>query len=226
MVTATHIIVRQFEPGAVLDLLERERVSLFFGVPTMYQAMLAHPSFAGRDLAAWRTGIFGAAPMPGHVVTQLLEACPEVELMQACGQTEGGPGGIYVNAAEVAAKPSASGRIGLPNTEARVVDDADDDVPADGVGELIVRGETVMKGYWNKPEATAEALRGGWLRTGDMAHIDAEGFITLVDRKKDMIITGGRNVYSVEADAIPRNPSGKVLKHVLREQLAGGGQPV
>jgi acyl-CoA synthetase (AMP-forming)/AMP-acid ligase II len=287
MMNAVHVIVRQFEPGAVLGLMERERISLFFGVPTMYQLLLAHPTFAERDLSHWRTGLFGAAPMPGHVVEQLLEACPQVELIQACGQTEGGPGGIYATPEEVRAKPPASGRFALPNTEARVVGEDENEVPPDSVGELILRGETVMKGYWNRPEATAETLRGGWLRTGDMAHIDADGYITLVDRKKDMIITGGRNVYSVEVenalaahpdladcavvgvpnekwgesilaaivprggavpspdalrehlsaylssykmphqvvavDVIPRNASGKILKHVLREQLSAVG---
>ena len=283
MLSATHVVVPGFEPGAVLDVLERERINFFFGVPTMYQLMLRHPSFAERDLSALKVGVFGAAPMPGHVAEQLARVLPQVELIQACGQTEGGPGGIYASYQDVLAEPSASGRLAFPNTEARVVDTDDRQVGFGEVGELVIRGETVMKGYWNQPSATAETLRGGWLRTGDMARYDAGGFITLVDRKKDMIITGGRNVYSVEVenavsshaavadcavigvphedygesivavvalrpdaeldldglrdhcagqlsryklphrlvgvDAIPRNASGKVLKHLLREGL-------
>ena len=290
MLNAVHVVARKFEPTAVLDLLERERITLFFGVPTMYQLMLAEPSFAERDLSAWRTGVFGAAPMPGAVVDALLEACPGVEMIQACGQTEGGPGGIYATASEVRDKPSASGRFGLPNTESRVLDEDGHDVAADAVGELVLRGETVMKRYWKRPTETEEAMHNGWLRTGDMAHVDAQGYVTLVDRKKDMIITGGRNVYSVEienalaghreladcavvgvpnetwgesivafvvprqveapslealhahlsphvsrykmphqvlaVDAIPRNASGKILKHVLRQQLAEDAETV
>lgn len=285
MLSATHVVVPGFEPTAVLDVLERERITFFFGVPTMYQLMLREPRFAERDLSALKVGIFGAAPMPGHVVEELAEALPHVELIQACGQTEGGPGGIYASYEDVVAQPSASGRLPFPNTEARVVDDRDEQVAFGEVGELVIRGETVMKEYWGQPEATADTLRGGWLRTGDLARYDEGGFITLVDRKKDMIITGGRNVYSVEVenavashpavaecavigtpheefgesivaavalkpgaeldvdalrehcftqlsrykaphtllvvDAIPRNGSGKVLKHVLREQVRG-----
>ncbi|MCW3038911.1 MAG: long-chain fatty acid--CoA ligase [Solirubrobacterales bacterium] len=284
MLSAAHVVVPGFEPGATLDVLERERITLFFGVPTMYQMMLRHPGFATRDLSALRVGVFGAAPMPGHIVRELTSALPDVELLQACGQTEGGPGGIYASFADVCARPDASGRLPLPNLEARVVDEADEHVGFGEVGELVLRGETIMKGYWNRPAETAEALRDGWLRTGDMARYDEGGHVTLVDRKKDMIITGGRNVYSVEVeqavashpavadcavvgvphedygesilavvaaapgatpdleslrahclehisrykaphqlllvDTIPRNASGKVLKHVLREQVA------
>jgi fatty-acyl-CoA synthase len=282
MMSATHVVVPGFEPETTLEVLERERINFFFGVPTMYQLMLRHPSFAERDLSALRVGVFGAAPMPGHIVEQLAEALPHVELIQACGQTEGGPGGIYASYDDVQAQPSASGRLPFPNTEARVINERDQPVAAGDVGELVIRGETVMKGYWNQTEATAETLRGGWLRTGDLARLDEGGFITLVDRRKDLIITGGRNVYSVEVEnavashravaecavigvphddygesilavlvlrpgaeidldglrehcgahlsrykvphritiveAIPRNTSGKVLKHVLRER--------
>ncbi len=283
MMSATHVVVGGFHPTDTLEVLERERISWFFGVPTMYQLMLRDPSFAQRDLSALRVGVFGAAPMPGHVVRELSERLPHVDLLQMCGQTEGGPGGIYASPEDVASHPEASGRLPLPNTEARVVDEEDRQVAPGEVGELVLRGETVMKGYWNRPDATAEALRGGWLRTGDMARFDEGGYITLVDRKKDMVITGGRNVYSVEVehsvashpavadcavvgspheeygesivaavvlvpgaeldldglrehcltqlsrykvphvlrivDAIPRNASGKILKHVLREEL-------
>jgi fatty-acyl-CoA synthase len=283
-VGATHVILPAFTPDAVLDALEQYRITVFFGVPTMYQLLLRHPGLATRDLAAWRLGVFGAAPMPASAVQAALEALPNVELIQACGQTEGGPGGIYATAEEVRARPEASGRRAVFNTEARVVDRDGKDVGAGGTGELIIRGETVMKGYWRKPEATAVTIRDGWLHTGDIATIDADGYITLVDRMKDMIISGGRNIYSVEVENalaahpavaeiaivsrqhpdygetvvavvaprpgqtvtldalrefgaerlsayklprelvvrdIPRNPSGKILKHVLRADLSG-----
>ncbi len=279
----THVVVSAFDPVVVADLMARERVSVFFGVPTMYQFLLRLPDLAERDLSAWRIGMFGAAPMPPDSARALAAALPGVDLYQLCGQTEAGPGGIYSGPAEVLARPDASGRYALPNTECRVVTADGADVTPDQVGELILRGETIMKGYWNRPEATAETVRNGWLHTGDLATLDADGYITLVDRLKDMIITGGRNVYSVEVEgalaghpdvldiavigvphpdygesilavvvptagtqptleslrtwareriadykaphalvihSIPRNPSGKIQKHLLRRELS------
>ena len=284
-VGGTHVILPAFSPDAVLDALELHRINVFFGVPTMYQLLLRHPELAARDLSAWRVGVFGAAPMPASAVEAALRALPHVELVQACGQTEGGPGGIYANADEVRARPDACGRRALLNTEARIVNTEGIDVAPGGVGELIVRGETVMKEYWRRPEATRDTIRDGWLHTGDIATIDADGYITLVDRMKDMIISGGRNIYSVEVENvlaahpavaevaivsrkhpdygetvvavvnarpgealsleelrefgaqylsayklprqlvlrdIPRNPSGKILKHILRADLEDG----
>jgi fatty-acyl-CoA synthase/feruloyl-CoA synthase len=278
----THVVPGVFEPAQTLELLERERIATFFGVPTMYQLLLREPSLSERDLSTWRIGMFGAAPMAPAVIERLVAALPSVELYNLCGLTEAGPGGIYLQPRDLLRKPGAGGKA-IPNTEARVLDDADSDVPAGGTGELVLRGETIMKRYWNRPDATAEALRDGWLYTGDVATIDDEGYITLVDRKKDMIITGGMNVYSIEVEnallahadvldcavvsaphelygesivavvdarpgaeltleairehcgrlladykaphrlvlaPIPRNPSGKILKYQLRDQVA------
>ncbi|HEU5388472.1 MAG TPA: AMP-binding protein [Streptosporangiaceae bacterium] len=278
----TGAVVPAFDPAGVAALIERERVSVFFGVPTMYQFMLRLPDFAERDFSAWRVGMFGAAPMPAEAVRALSAALPGVELYQLCGQTEAGPGGIYSGPEDVRARPDASGRYAIPSTEARIVSADGADVAAGEVGELVLRGETIMKCYWNRPEATADTIRDGWLHTGDLAVVDADGYITLVDRLKDMIITGGRNVYSVEvenalaghpgildvavigvphpdygesilavivpadgteltveslrewsrdriadykaphavvAHPIPRNPSGKIQKHLLRAEL-------
>jgi acyl-CoA synthetase (AMP-forming)/AMP-acid ligase II len=207
MLSATHVVLEGFDPGTVLDTLERERISAFFGVPAMYELLLREPSFAARDLPGWRIALFGAAPMPAATVQRLIEALPGVELMQFCGQTEAGPGGIYATFDEVRARPDASGRRPLPNTRVRVVRPDGADVDPGGVGEMLLQGETMMKGYWRNPEATAQTIRDGWLHTGDLARIDADGYITLVDRLKDMIITGGRNVYSVEVEqAIAAHP--------------------
>jgi acyl-CoA synthetase (AMP-forming)/AMP-acid ligase II len=196
----THVVAAKFEPAAIAALMERERISVFFGVPTMYQFLLRLPDLAARDLSAWRIGMFGAAPMPADSARALAAALPWVGLYQLCGQTEAGPGGIYAGPEDVRARPDASGRYAVPNSEARIVSADGTDVAPGQVGELILRGETIMKGYWNRPEATAEAIRDGWLHTGDLAVPDADGYITLVDRLKDMIITGGRNVYSVEVE--------------------------
>jgi len=138
--------------------------------------------------------------MPASAVEELLTRLPGLELTQLCGQTEAGPGGIYSTHEQVRERPDASGRQALMFTEARVLDESGR-APAPGeIGELLLRGETVMKGYWNKPEETAEVLRDGWLHTGDLVRVDADGYLTLVDRLKNMIITGGRNVYCVEVE--------------------------
>jgi fatty-acyl-CoA synthase len=200
MIGARHVILPRFDPATVLDRLESERITMFFGVPTMYQFLLRLPDLARRDLSCWRTGLFGAAPMPASAVEQLVTALPQVSFIQLCGQTEAGPGGVYCDVEQVKARPDASGRQALPFTEARVADPEGHDIGLGGVGELLLRGESLMKGYWNKPAETAEALRDGWLHTGDLARVDPDGYLTLVDRLKDMIITGGRNVYSVEVE--------------------------
>lgn len=206
MLAGTHVLLPSFAPDETLDALEGEGITSFFGVPTMYQFLLREPDLAGRDLSAWRVGMFGAAPMPPSAVDELARAVPSVELYNLCGLTEMGPGGVYLKPEEIPLRPGAAGRP-IANTEARVADDLGADVAPGEVGELLLRGETLMKGYWNKPEATAEAIREGWLYTGDMAQSDEEGYITLVDRKKDMIITGGMNVYSVEVEgAIASHP--------------------
>ncbi len=199
MLACTHVILPAFDPASVLDKLEQEHISIFFGVPTMLQFLLRQPDFSQRDLSAWRVGMYGAAPMPPTAVQALATAVPHVRLYNLCGLTEGGPGGIALGPEDQLRKLGAGGKA-LLNTEARVVDEQMRDVAPGIVGEFVLRGETMMKGYWNKPEATAETFRDGWLLTGDLATIDEEGYITLVDRKKDLIITGGMNVYSVEVE--------------------------
>lgn len=207
LVGATHVVLGGFDPVAVVTTMENERITTFFGVPTMYQFLLRTPDLAQRRLSAWRTGIFGAAPMPASTVEQLVAALPNVEFMQACGQTEAGPNGIFSNHEQVRARPDASGGQAIPMMECRIVDPDGRDIGPGEVGELVLRGESVMKRYWNKPDATAETIRNGWLHTGDLARLDADGYMTLVDRLKDMIITGGRNVYSVEVEnAIAAHP--------------------
>jgi acyl-CoA synthetase (AMP-forming)/AMP-acid ligase II len=176
-----------------------EEINVFFGVPTMVQMLLAEPAFASHDLSQWRVGMFGAAPMPQSTIEQLADAVPGARLFNLCGPTEAGPGGISLGPADMQRKPGSNG-VAFVNTEARVVDVDGRDAAAGQIGEIVLRGETLMKGYWNRPEATAEAMRDGWLHTGDLARIDADGYMTLVDRMKDMIITGGMNVYSAEIE--------------------------
>jgi len=197
---STHTILAAFDPTVVIQTIAESRISVFFGVPAMYQAFLRVPGIEKLDFSAWRVGIFGAAPMPSSAVEKLLTAFPSVELYQCCGQTEAGPSGVYSGPADVRARPDASGRFAVPNLECRVVDADGNDIAAGEVGEMILRGETVMKGYWNKPEETAAVIRDGWLHTGDIMLRDEGGYMTLVDRLKDMILSGGRNIYSVEVE--------------------------
>lgn len=203
----THIVVPQFDPASVLEMVERHRVTWLFGVPTMYQQILRLDASRSRDLSSWRVGVFGAAPMPAVAVEQLLAAFPHVDFYQQCGQTEAGPTGIYSTMEQVRARPDSSGHIAQPFVEARVVDARGDDTAAGEVGELVFRGESITKGYWRQPEATADTIRNGWLHTGDLMHVTEDGAMRLVDRLKDVIITGGRNVYSAEVEqAIAEHP--------------------
>jgi acyl-CoA synthetase (AMP-forming)/AMP-acid ligase II len=198
-----HVVHPGFDPAKAVEAMESERITMFFGPPTMYQMMLRVPDVAKRDLSAWRTGLYGAAPMPPHVLKAMFVAFPQTEFVNIAGQTEAGPSGIYLSGEQARARPDASGRQPLPFLEVRIVDAQGDEVAPGGVGEILFRGETIMKGYWNNPEATAAAItEDGWLRTGDLVRLDPDGYITMVDRMKDMIITGGLNVYSVEVESV------------------------
>lgn len=189
-----------FEPGEVLATIERERITALLGVPTMYQFLLRHPEVGKHDTSSWRVGVFGAAPMPAETIENLLARFPGVSFFQQCGQTEAGPTGIYSTSAQVRSRPQSSGHLAQPFVEARIVDESGADVAAGEIGELVLRGEAVMKGYWRRPDATAEVLRDGWLHTGDLLQLYSDGAMRLVDRLKDVIITGGRNVYSAEVE--------------------------
>ena len=208
LLAGTHVIIGQFSPRALLDAIERERCTFFLAVPTMFAFLLREPDLAVRDLSSWRLSVFGAAPMPRETLGEMLAEFPEVELVQLCGQTEGGPGGIYSTAAQVRQRPEATGRQAMVFYESRVMDTQDRDVGAGEVGELVLRGPGVMKGYWGRPQDTAATIREGWLHTGDLVRLDAEGYMTIVDRLKDVIITGGQNVYSAEVEkAIADHPA-------------------
>lgn len=203
----THVIAGRFDPTTTLDLVEANGVTWLFGVPTMYQQLLRHRSNRQRNLSSWRVGVFGAAAMPSAAAEELLAAFPAVQMFQQCGQTEAGPTGVYSTMAQILARPDSSGHTAQPFMEARVIDAAGTDTEPGGVGELVFRGEAVMKGYWGQPSATAETVRDGWLHTGDLMEVGDDGSLRLVDRLKDVIITGGRNVYSAEVEqAIASHP--------------------
>jgi fatty-acyl-CoA synthase/feruloyl-CoA synthase len=196
----TNVLIDKFEPGAVLGAIEEFEVTALLGVPTMYHFILEHPELHSFDLSTWRTGVFGAAPMPAPTVEALLAEFPAVEFFQQCGQTEAGPTGIYSTMKQVQAEPNSSGHLAQPFVEARVVDESGRDVGVGEIGELILRGDPIMKGYWNNRAETDKVLRVGWLYTGDLFEVSPTGAMRLVDRRKDVIISGGRNIYSAEVE--------------------------
>ena len=220
----TQVILPQFETGACLDIIEKEQVATTYLVPTMLQGILDHPDFSKKDLSSLKNIGYGASPMPVKLLMQaknLLKA----EYTNFFGMTEStgiisilSPEDHHLEGTpeEIAKKTRHLASIGhcIPKGEVRIVDDQDHDVPLGTVGEIIARGRKVMKGYWNKPEATEETLRGGWLHTGDLASMDEDGYLYLAGRKKDMIIRGGENIYPVEIEnVLHSNP--KILESAV-----------
>ena len=282
----TTVLLKQFDPGVMWDLVDAEKITGFFAVPAMLALMYQHPKRTTTARSALRWVICGAAPVPVTLIEAYLAM--GVEILQVYGLTET-HGGICLMSPEHAR--TKVGSTGMPyfGIDVRVVDKAGTPVPPGIPGEVVTRGPHLISGYWNRPDATQEAIREGWFHTGDIAEVDAEGFIYIKDRSKDMVITGGENVYPAEVEdvlgghagvrevgvigqpsprwgesvcavivrgddwkgdddllvqelrtlvqsrlarykqpktyvfmhALPRNPSGKILKRLLREQFPG-----
>ena len=195
----TVIIEQIFEPGMVLELIERHRVTTMFGVPAMFMFMAQHPDFATRDLSSVRIFVVGGAPVP----EQLLHTYRERGLvfLQGYGLTETGPQACLLPPHMAEAKLGSAG-IQPFFTDTKVVDENGNEVPDGERGEIVVRGPNVMKGYWSRPDATAEAIQDGWFHTGDIGKRDTDGYFWILDRKKDMIISGGENVYPAEVEDV------------------------
>jgi fatty-acyl-CoA synthase/long-chain acyl-CoA synthetase len=275
-----------FDPAETVDILEREKVTSCFFVPAQWAAICAVPGIAERDLSALTRISWGAAPASTTLLRTMIDTFPQAMVVTSFGQTECSPVTTTLRGEDAIRK---IGSVGTPmaNVEVRVVDDEMNDVAPGDVGEIVYRGPLVMSGYWNKPEDTAEAFRGGWFHSGDLVREDPDGYYYVVDRKKDMIISGGENIYCAEVEnvlaahpgigdvaligvadptwgetplavvvpadpanpptvgsvtayckehlagykrprrvafveALPRNPSGKVLKTTLREQNQAG----
>ena len=205
---STHSFVPAFNPEAVLQAIERDRVTHVLLVPTMIQMLVDHPAMQqGRDLSSLKWVLYGASPIAEAVLDRAMAALPGVNFVQAYGMTELSPvatlhpAWFHTAEGRKAGKLRSAGRASYC-TEVRIVDVDDREVPRGTVGEVVVRGPNVMLGYWNKPELSAEALRGGWMHTGDGAYMDDDGFIFVVDRMKDMIISGGENIYSAEVENV------------------------
>ncbi|MEV8066466.1 long-chain fatty acid--CoA ligase [Streptomyces sp. NPDC085995] len=215
------VLIPRFDPQTVLDAVARERATVFEGVPTMYAALLQHPSDA--DVSTLRMCISGGASLPVEILHGFEErfGCP---VLEGFGMSETSPV-VTFNHPD---RPRKAGSIGTPiqDVEVRLLDADGKDVPAGEIGELAVRGPNVMKGYWNRPEETAAALPDGWLRSGDLARADEDGYLYIVDRKKDMIIRGGYNVYPREIEEVLHEHPAVGMAAVLGVPHASLGEDV
>ena len=192
------VIHEAFEPNTVLRDLEHGRVTTMFGVPVMCEALQALPGFETADLSTLRLIITGASPVPAGLIHRF--QARNIDLAQGYGLTEASPVASFLTAENALRKIGSAGRP-LLLCDLRVVDINGNSVPAGVNGEIEVRGPNVTPGYYRDPEATAAAFNGEWLRTGDGGHLDADGFVFVADRIKDMIITGGENVYPAEVES-------------------------
>ena len=206
---AAHVIVPSFTAVGVLDAIARHQVTDTLIVPTMIQMLVDHPDAANTDLSSVRHVLYGASPISEAVLERASKAFPTADFVQAYGMTELSPVATLLSAADhhVPRLRRAAGRPAV-HAKVRIVDEYDNEVPRGTVGEIAVAGDHVMLGYWDKPEETAAALRGGWMHTGDGGFMDEQGYVFVVDRIKDMIVTGGENVYSVEVEnAVTKHPA-------------------
>ncbi|MGY1714097.1 long-chain fatty acid--CoA ligase [Geodermatophilus sp. SYSU D01106] len=197
---ATLVLVPRFDVGAVLDAMEQHRVTVFCGVPTMFVALM-HADLTGRDVSALRISVSGGASIPGEVIKGFEAAYPAT-ILEGYGLSETAAIATFNRSAEERRVLSIGKR--LWGCEVRVVDGQDVELPRgpEHVGEIVLRGHNVMKGYLGRPDATAEAMRGGWFHTGDLGYQDDDGFFYIVDRKKDLVIRGGFNVYPREIEEV------------------------
>ncbi|MEQ8230856.1 MAG: long-chain fatty acid--CoA ligase [Gammaproteobacteria bacterium] len=202
---ARHVFIPRFEPAACAQAMQEHAVTDTILVPTMIQMLLEQPGFGDYDLGRLVRLYYGASPMPEAVAIQLIHKLPWVAAYQLYGQTEAAPlltaldSRYHVTEGPLAGRLRSAGRA-VPAVELRIVDERGEEVPRGTVGEIVARGPNIMKGYWGREDLSAETLRGGWLHTGDAAYMDDGGFIFISDRLKDMIISGGENVYSTEVE--------------------------
>ena len=191
----TNVLVQRFDADLVLDLVQRERVSVFFAVPTMYQMMIESPKFAETDFSGVRFMVSGAAPLTEKIF-DIFAREKNVHLREGYGLTEVGPNTFMANG-----KLKTVGHP-MPNVDLKLIDDNGRQAAPGQEGELLIRGNHICSGYWNKPEETARAIVDGWFQTGDLAKVDSDGHYAIVGRKKDMLISGGINVYPVEVERV------------------------
>jgi long-chain acyl-CoA synthetase len=193
------VMQRKWNADQALELIQRERITNAGGVPTIAWQIIEHPRFAEFDLSSLENISYGGAPSAPELVRRLKERFPKLTPGQGWGMTETSATATSNTAEDYERKPSSCG-VPSPTGEVRIVGGDGKDVPTGEVGELWYRGPIVVRGYWNKPQATAETFVDGWVKTGDLARVDDEGFVYIVDRAKDMLIRGGENIYCVEVE--------------------------
>ncbi|MFC4667642.1 long-chain fatty acid--CoA ligase [Seohaeicola nanhaiensis] len=212
-VQGTHVAIPMFTPEATLEAIERHRPSHTLLVPVMLQMVLASPKLAETDTSSLELIAYGASPITEATLKLAFQKFPGVRFLQAFGQTELSPVATVLGTEYHVLEGPKAGRLrscgrATRVCEIRIVDEHDRDVPPGTVGHIIVKGPITMLGYWQKPEATAATLKDGWVFTGDAGYMDDEGFIFLMDRLKDMIVSGGENVYSAEVEnALGQHPA-------------------
>jgi acyl-CoA synthetase (AMP-forming)/AMP-acid ligase II len=220
---ATHAVIPSFTPEGVLRAIERYRVTDLLLVPTMIGMLVAHPRIAEADVSSVKLLTYGGSVIPEAVLARAIKAFPGCKFMQGYGQTELSPIAtvlgpeFHVREGPNAGRLTSAGRPAACN-ELEIVDANDNEVPRGTVGEIRCRGPNTMLGYWKKPQETAAAMRNGWVYTGDAGFMDEDGFVTIVDRIKDMVVTGGENVFSVEVE-------NAVFDHAAVAQCAVVGIP-
>jgi acyl-CoA synthetase (AMP-forming)/AMP-acid ligase II len=208
MLGGRHVMVPFFEPAAVLAAVEKHRVTDILLVPTMIQMLVDHPAIGDHDLSSLRRLLYGGSVISEGVLERTMRVLPDVKLTQAYGMTELAPVATLLGPDDHRGDRIRSAGRAAPHTEVEVVTPDGAVAKTGTVGEIRVRGDNVMAGYWNSPDETAAVLRDGWMHTGDAGYLDADGFLHVVDRLKDMIITGGENVYSAEVEnALSRHPA-------------------
>ncbi|MDG3015058.1 long-chain fatty acid--CoA ligase [Speluncibacter jeojiensis] len=201
MLGGPHVMVPFFEPVAVFEAIEKHRPTDVLMVPTMVQMLVDHPRIGEFDLSAMQRILYGGSSISEGLLTRTMERFPHVRMTQAYGMTEAAPVVALLLPDDHYGKRLGSGGQAALHAEITILDVSGAAVPTGTVGEICTRGGNVMQGYWNRQEETADVLRDGWYHTGDMGYLDEDGFVFVVDRLKDMIVTGGENVYSAEVES-------------------------
>ena len=195
------VIMPVFKAPKFLQLAQREHMTHSLMVPAMYNLCLLQPDFSATDLQHWRVGAYGGAPMPVASIEALAQTQPQLVLMNCYGATETTSPATIMPPGMTQRHNDTVGQA-VVCADMKVVDDDGQELPAGSMGEICIKGPMVVAGYWNNPEASIAALRGGWLHTGDLGRVDEEGYLYVVDRKKDMLISGGLNVYPAEIERV------------------------
>jgi fatty-acyl-CoA synthase len=191
----TNVLIEKFDPDIILDLIERERITVLFAIPTMFQMMLDSSKFDSANLTSIRFMVSGGAPLTEQIFEQF-ENRKHIHLWEGYGLTEAGPNNFMANG-----KLKTVGHP-MPHVDIKLINVQGEQIPSGQEGELLLRGDNICGGYWNKPEAIAEVFKDGWFHTGDIAKIDEDGHVSIVGRKKDMFISGGINIYPAEIERV------------------------